>query len=197
MRKAMLTQCHWLIGFPEQSITLAVIATDHLTMHFSLPLPVPALSCPLTVFTAQCHLHIPASLLILSFSWLGYPLIPLVPGKVELDWDAYTMKNLVWQRWSQRSGHSFPSTSPMPGHPIASPGNWVGKMKILYHSTAQHFPVGSPYKQNKSQNAKVDSLHATPKSSPLTLSSFTFFQPHWSFWLRAFALAVPSVWNPY
>ena len=103
MRNAMLTQCLRLIIFPGRSVTLAVIVTDHLAMHFSLPLPISALSCPLPAFTAGCHLHIPASLLISSFSWLGDPLIPQVPGRVNLDWDAYSMKGLAWQRASQGS----------------------------------------------------------------------------------------------
>lgn len=140
MRNAMLTQCLRLIVFPGRSVTLAVIVTDHLTMHFSLPLPVPALSCPVTAFTAGCHLHIPASLLTSSFSWFGYPLIPQVPGRVDLDCDAYSMTGLAWQCESQGSqsppSHSFPSTSPMPDHPIATPDYWVDKMKSwCCHST--------------------------------------------------------------
>lgn len=139
-RNAMLTQCLRLIIFPGWSVTLAVIVTDHLTMHFSLPLPISASSCPLPAFTAECHLHIPASLLISSFSWLGDPLIPQVPGRVDLDWDAYAMKGPAWQHASQGShepsNHSLPSTSSMPDHPIATPGYWVDKMKSwCYHST--------------------------------------------------------------
>ena len=117
-----------------------VVVTDHLTMHFSLTLPVPASSCPVTAFTAGCHLHIPASLLTSSFSWLGYPLIPQVPGRVDLDCDAYSMKGVAWQCESQGSrsplSHSFPSISPMPDHPIETPDYWVDKMKSwCYHST--------------------------------------------------------------
>lgn len=136
-------------------------------IHFSCPgnwlsdnvffssssLLVPAFSCPFTAFTPGCHLHISASLLILSCSRLGHPPIPLAPGRVELNWDAYIMNNLAWQADLKHlvspPSHSFPSTFPMPSHPFASPGNWVDKLKIKIwwnHSTAQQSPVGSHYK---------------------------------------------------
>lgn len=187
--------------FPKWSVTLAVIVTDHLTMHFSLPLPISALSCPLPAFTAGCHLHIPASLLISSFSWLGYPLIPQVPGgglRLRcLRYGGSCMAACIpGISWALQVIAFHPP--PMPGHPIATPGYWVDKWKAdvvtLLFNIIYWVLLTS---RIKSQNANIDFLMPL-KSHLLWLSLHSLFSSHTDLSVvGSLDSALPSAWSPY